>query len=50
MKKKKLTVPRGRDSRTGQFIPLSEAKRRPSTTEIERVPIPGKGIKEQINS
>jgi hypothetical protein len=43
--KKKITVRRGRDSKTGQFIPISEAKRRPSTTEIERVPIPGKGIK-----
>jgi hypothetical protein len=45
MKKKPITVPRGRDSRNGQFIRIAEAKRRPSTTEIEKVPIPGKGIK-----
>jgi hypothetical protein len=45
MPAKKITVRRGRDSKTGQFIPIKEAIRRPSTTEIERVPIPGKGIK-----
>jgi hypothetical protein len=31
-----------RDSRTGQFVDPSEAKRRSSTTETERVPLPGK--------
>lgn len=45
MAKKKITTLKGRDSKTGQFIPIKEAKRRPSTTEIERIPIPGKGIK-----
>ena len=33
----------GRDSRTGQFIPLKEANRRPSTTTVERVPNPRYG-------
>jgi hypothetical protein len=31
-----------RDSRTGRFMPPKEAKRRPATTETERVPNPGK--------
>jgi hypothetical protein len=26
---------RGRDAKTGQFIPVEEAKRRPSTTVVE---------------
>ncbi|WP_298196608.1 hypothetical protein [Novosphingobium sp.] len=26
---------RGRDARTGQFIPVSEAERRPRTTVVE---------------
>ena len=33
----------GRDSRTGEFIPVKEADRRPSTTTVERVPDPGYG-------
>jgi len=33
----------GRDSRTGHFIPVDEAERRPSTTTVERVPKPGLG-------
>jgi hypothetical protein len=37
------TVDRGRDSGNGQFIKVEEAKRRPSTTTIERVPKPGYG-------
>jgi hypothetical protein len=36
---------RGRDARTGEFIPVSEARRRPATTVVERVPLPGKGRK-----
>ena len=27
----------GRDARTGEFIPVKEAKRRPSTTVIETI-------------
>jgi hypothetical protein len=33
----------GRDAKTGEFIPVEEAKRRPTTTVIERVPNPGHG-------
>ncbi len=44
-KNKRETSLKGRDSSTGQFIPVEEARRRPSTTEVERVPLPGKGRK-----
>lgn len=33
----------GRDSRTGHFIPVSEARRHPSTSQVERIPNPGRG-------
>lgn len=33
----------GRDSRTGQFVPLKETERRPATTQRERIPLPGHG-------
>ena len=33
----------GRDSKTGEFIPVNEAHRRPNTAIIERVPKPGYG-------
>lgn len=33
----------GRDSTTGQFIPVEEARRRPRSTTVERVPNPGRG-------
>ena len=33
----------GRDSKTGRFIPVDKARRRPKTTTIERVPKPGYG-------
>jgi hypothetical protein len=33
----------GRDAKSGQFIPVKEAERRPSTTVVERIPIPKKG-------
>jgi hypothetical protein len=36
---------KGRDARTGQFIPVKEARQRPNTTVVERVPKPGKGGK-----
>jgi len=35
---------KGRDASTGKFIPVEEARQRPSTTVVERVPLPGKGI------
>jgi len=33
------TSRRGRDAKTGKFIPIKEAKRRPSTTVIETVKV-----------
>ena len=41
-KESKSTI-KGRDASTGQFIPVPEARRRPSTTTVERVPKPGYG-------
>lgn len=32
-----------RDSRTGQFITIKDADRRPSTTQKENIPLPGHG-------
>jgi hypothetical protein len=43
MSKGSKTTTRGRDSGSGQFIPVSEARRRPSTTTVERVPKSGFG-------
>ncbi len=34
---------RGRDAGTGQFIPVPQARHRPNTTTVERVPKPGFG-------
>jgi len=31
---------RGRDSGTGEFITIEEAKRRPKTTTVEKIPKP----------
>lgn len=36
---------RGRDSKTGEFIPVDEAKRRPNTTTVETIPPPKKPTK-----
>jgi hypothetical protein len=33
----------GRDAGNGQFIPVAEARRRPETAVVERVPNPGRG-------
>ncbi len=33
------TVKKGRDAKTGKFIPIKEAKRRPSTTVIETIKV-----------
>lgn len=43
MSKGSKNVLRGRDSKTGEFIPVKEARDRPSTTTVERVPKPGYG-------
>lgn len=45
MGKERETSIKGRDAKTGQFIPVKEAKERPNTTVRERVPLPGKGRK-----
>jgi hypothetical protein len=37
------TTLKGRDSKTGHFIPVSTARSRPTTTQVERVPKPGYG-------
>lgn len=33
----------GRDSKTGQFVPVRETYERPATTTREHVPLPGYG-------
>ena len=33
----------GRDARSGQFIPIEEARRKPDTSVVERIPLPGHG-------
>lgn len=43
--KKPETSLRGRDAESGRFIPVREARQRPRTTVVERVPLPGKGRK-----
>jgi hypothetical protein len=37
------TTLKGRDAKTGQFIPVKEARQRPTTTTVERVPKSGYG-------
>ncbi|WJM82279.1 hypothetical protein [Pectobacterium brasiliense] len=32
----------GRDAKTGQFIPVSEAKKHPNTTVVETIKTPNK--------
>lgn len=44
-KKAPETSLKGRDAKTGQFIRVEEARKRPNTTVVERVPLPGKGRK-----
>jgi len=43
MNKESKTFKLGRDSRTGEFIPVKDAERRPNTTTIERIPKAGHG-------
>jgi hypothetical protein len=40
---KSKTFKVGRDSKSGEFIPVKEAERRPNATTVERVPKPGYG-------
>lgn len=42
MAKKPNTRQIGRDAGTGRFIPVREAKQRPKTTVVERIPNPKK--------
>lgn len=42
-KKEPKSTLRGRDAKTGEFITVAEARKRPSNTVVERVPLPGKG-------
>lgn len=42
MSKRESTL-KGRDARNGQFIPVDKARKDPSRTVVERVPLPGKG-------
>lgn len=35
----------GRDARTGHFIPVEEARQRPNTTTVEKIPNPPKKSK-----
>jgi hypothetical protein len=43
MSKRRKTFDIGRDSDSGRFIPVKEAKERPRETTVERVPKPGRG-------
>jgi len=43
MSKESKTFLLGRDSGTGEFIPVKEARRHPSTTTVERIPKAGYG-------
>ncbi len=36
---------KGRDAKTGRFIPVEKARKDPEHTVVERVPKPGKGGK-----
>ena len=41
MSKERETSLRGRDAKSGEFIPVKDARNRPTTTVVERVPLPG---------
>ena len=45
MGKKPETRLEGRDARTGKFESVEKSRRHPSTSVVERVPLPGKGRK-----
>lgn len=40
---KRKTFSLGRDAKSGRFIPIATAKRRPNTTTVERIPMAGRG-------
>lgn len=43
MSKDSKTSLRGRDAKTGHFIPVEQARRQPEKTVVERIPKPGYG-------
>lgn len=43
--KKPETSLKGRNAGNGRFITVAEARRKPETAVVERVPLPGKGRK-----
>ena len=43
MSKNAKTFPIGRDAKTGEFVPVKEAKQYPSTHTVERMPKSGYG-------
>jgi len=45
MGKERESTLKGRDARTGQFIPVDKARRDPDHTTVERVSLPGKAKK-----
>jgi hypothetical protein len=48
MSKRGSSTLRGRDASTGEFIKVSEARSRPSTTTVERIPRPGQGTTSSV--
>lgn len=44
-KKEPQSTLKGRDAKTGHFIPVEKARKDPDHTTVERVPLPGKGKK-----
>lgn len=44
-KKRPETRLEGRNAKTGRFESVEQARRHPSTSVVERVPLPGKGRK-----
>jgi len=45
MGKERESTLKGRDARTGLFIPVVTARKDPDHTTVERVPLPGKAKK-----
>jgi len=43
MSKNTKTFPLGRNAKTGEFMPVKEARKHPNTTTVERIPKPGYG-------
>jgi len=43
MSRERKTFDVGRDSKSGKFVTVKEASRRPATTTVERVPNAGRG-------